>query len=400
MDQLKDVNNSLVEVKNTIYSIQEEYKTISHLENTLGELRKEATKHKQLKSAKENVQNILNVEDLAKKSLQHLEENKLLLAHKCLLDMEKCRNDILEELGNPSEKNHNIDDIKLVEEFFKKIKEIQHILEKNIFVTIKRMLEVSKSYPEQLVTALRIIEREEALDEYWMKKKEESGFAPSDRPKEWRKKSKKTIENVIETIIHGCRIEESDTDDSWFAKHLGNICSRLVQDLSVVKKLCEPCFPPTYKLFEFYVMHVHNVLSAYLKQLLDSNELKGQEFFVLLSWQDTYKSDYFMAHPTVNYDVNKLPELLEETYYNKAVDGHLDYTMKKISFWFQNAMEKNYNEWISNVAPYTIEGYFESSMPNDINTMLIQQVDLNFLRKKLLCEFDINLEFKNSDDFR
>lgn len=113
MDQLNDVKNSLIEVKSTIYSIQEEYKTISHLENTLGELRREATKHKQLKSAKENVQNILNVEDLAKKAHQFIEENKLLFAHKCMFDMEKCRNDILEELGNSSDKNHNIDDIKV-----------------------------------------------------------------------------------------------------------------------------------------------------------------------------------------------------------------------------------------------------------------------------------------------
>jgi hypothetical protein len=184
MHQLKDVAVNLNEVKETIYSIQEEYKTISHLENTLGELRREATKHKQLKSAKENVKNILNVEDLAKQARKHIEENKLLNAHKCLLDMEKCRNDILEELGNPSDKNVNVSDIKviniyfidpqinhktnqsnlilkLVEDFFKEVREIQNLLHNYIFMTIKRMLEVSKSYPEQLVSALRIIEREE-----------------------------------------------------------------------------------------------------------------------------------------------------------------------------------------------------------------------------------------------
>ena len=63
MDQLKDVSHSLTDVKNTIYSIQEEYEKISHLENTLSELRREAAKHKQLKAAKENVKNILNVDE-------------------------------------------------------------------------------------------------------------------------------------------------------------------------------------------------------------------------------------------------------------------------------------------------------------------------------------------------
>ena len=161
MDQLKDVNNSLSDVKKTIFSIQEEYQKISHLENTLSELRKEATKHKQLKAAKENVKNILNVDDLAVQADIYIQQNKLLNAHKCLIDMEKCRNDILEELGPPNDNSNNIADIKLVEEFFKKVKDIQYLLHNNVFATIKRMLDVSKQFPEQLVTAIRIIEREE-----------------------------------------------------------------------------------------------------------------------------------------------------------------------------------------------------------------------------------------------
>lgn len=114
MEQLKEVNDNLLDVRNTIYSIQEEYKTISHLENTLSNLRIEATKHKQLKSAKENVKNILNVDDLAIQANAFIEQNKLLNAHKCLLDMEKCRNDILEELGPPNEKTNNVSDIKVL----------------------------------------------------------------------------------------------------------------------------------------------------------------------------------------------------------------------------------------------------------------------------------------------
>ena len=50
---------------------------------------------------------------------------------------------------------------KLVEEFFKKVKDIQILLRNHVFLTLKRMLDVSKSCPEQLVTSIRIIEREE-----------------------------------------------------------------------------------------------------------------------------------------------------------------------------------------------------------------------------------------------
>ena len=187
------------------------------------------------------------------------------------------------------------------------------------------------------------------------------------------------LNRFFSTRVLGLRIEERDTDDSWFSKHLGNVCARIVPDLEVVKKLCEPCFPPSFKIFDFCIKIVHEVISDYFKQLLDTNQLRGQEYFVLLSWQDTYKSDYFMGYPSLQIDVTKLPDLLEDAYFVRALDEHIDYTRKRISLWFQNAMDKNVKDWIASTTPYTIEGNFESSMPNDINTMLIQQVMSFFL---------------------
>ena len=111
MMQLQEVSKSLNNVRNTIYSIEEEYKTISHLETTLHELRREAYKHKQLKSAKENMKNIIDVDELAEKTNHYLEQNQILLAHQYLVQIEKCRNDILMELGDPTETN--LSDIKV-----------------------------------------------------------------------------------------------------------------------------------------------------------------------------------------------------------------------------------------------------------------------------------------------
>jgi hypothetical protein len=67
----------------------------------------------------------------------------------------------------------------------------------------------------------------------------------------------------------------------------------------------------------------------------------------------------------------------------------MEYTAKRISVWFQNALEKNFNEWLSKVTPFTIEGNFESSMPNDINTMLIQQVMRFYLQLFLFQIFRV-----------
>jgi hypothetical protein len=101
MEQLQNVNESVDNVRGQVYSIEDEYRTISHLETTLHELRLEANRHKQLKSALENVHNVLGVNELAQKARNFIDapdKPQLLHAHKCLLELEKCRNDILAEL--------------------------------------------------------------------------------------------------------------------------------------------------------------------------------------------------------------------------------------------------------------------------------------------------------------
>lgn len=161
MEHLEIVINNTDEIKESINYIHQEYDKISHLERTLSELTKEASKHKQLKSARENVENILNIENLARDAKKHLEENKLLDFHDCLMDMEKCKDELLEELGPADIASNNIADIRLVEEYFKPVKDLQYELKKRLFSIVSDMVKVSKMQPELLVSALRIIEREE-----------------------------------------------------------------------------------------------------------------------------------------------------------------------------------------------------------------------------------------------
>ena len=52
-----------------------------------------------------------------------------------------------------------------------------------------RSFDVVRQDPKHLVTALRIIEREEQLDLYLLAKQKKTGFLPPGRPKYWRNKS-------------------------------------------------------------------------------------------------------------------------------------------------------------------------------------------------------------------
>ncbi len=152
------------------------------------------------------------------------------------------------------------------------------------------------------------------------------------------------------------------------------MCTIFLNDLEITKKFCEPCFPASYKIFAFSVSCINELIGNYLKSLIDENDLGEKEMFVLLSWLDTYKSDYFMGSPKLKLNVSMLPELLDGTYYQKALNSYVENASNTMTKWFQNAMDKHFNEWISE-DPKMFDEY-ESNMPIDINSMLIQQLDL------------------------
>ena len=54
---------------------------------------------------------------------------------------------------------------------------------------VMRSFDIVRQDPTHLVTALRIIEREEQLDLYLLDQQKKTGFLPPGRPKFWRKKS-------------------------------------------------------------------------------------------------------------------------------------------------------------------------------------------------------------------
>lgn len=115
-------------------------------------------------------------------------------------------------------------------------------------------------------------------------------------------------------------------------------------------------------------------MSTYLKSLLDENSLNEKEMFILLSWLETYKSDYFMGSPKLKINVNMLPELIDSTYYQKALNSYFDNASVTMAKWFQNLMDKNFAEWLS--AEPVMADEYESNMSIDVSTMLTQQLDL------------------------
>ena len=105
--------NNVNDIKMTLDLVKEKYKQAQSYDANLGDLKRETRKYLQLKAANENIMNIINVDDLADKAGEYLTRDKLLDAHNCIADMEKCRDEILEEITNGS-RAHDIGDIRVI----------------------------------------------------------------------------------------------------------------------------------------------------------------------------------------------------------------------------------------------------------------------------------------------
>lgn len=88
-------------------------------------------------------------------------QEKLLQAHQLIMEIENSRNYLLLELHRATETDSQAEDIQLVITYFSDYDRLVAHLRQLITFRISRWYDCAISAPEKLVTALRIIEREE-----------------------------------------------------------------------------------------------------------------------------------------------------------------------------------------------------------------------------------------------
>ena len=82
-----------------------------------------------------------------------------------------------------------------------------------------------------------------------------------------------------------------------------------------------------------------------------------------------------MGSPNLRIDTTKLEPLFSDTTYEYLIEKHIEYDRQRVSLWLQNVLEKNSAEWFTKTVPIpNSEGHYESNMPNDINSIIMQQV--------------------------
>ncbi|KAK3088320.1 hypothetical protein FSP39_017467 [Pinctada imbricata] len=374
LNQLQSALQDVYEIKQRMDEIEETYKSIQPLHDKLHEVKTENTRYCQLATAMENLRHIFTVPESVRKTAELIAEGKLLQAHKHLMDLEQSRDDLMFELHKQPQQSPT--DNNTLEKYFKDVLKLSEDLGKQLWVIIQRTLMSVRREPTLIVTALRIIEREERIDAVYIKRKQQTGFMPPGRPKKWQEKCFQIIQQSIESRIEGNQFEDRDSNKMWLVRHLEVTRQLMLEDLKVVKQMLPPIFPPHYNIVKTYVHMYHKALSIHLRELI-SNGLEGNEMVTLLQWVGIYYSPELMKNPALDFDTKELGPLLENNEIDELQNLYLKNMRHNVMEWTKNSLTQDQKDWHRNEHPDADgDGYYSTSLPVIIFQMMEQNLQV------------------------
>ena len=380
--QLDGVRTGLNLLENALTDISEIKSSMSEMEEALGgvpnyweklrDVREENLRHSQLATAKENLKHIFTVPETVAKTLSWIEEGKLLQAHQSLVDLENSRDDLLFELHRL--RHNNTRDRDLLKEYFEAVDDLSLKLEKQLSFILMRAFATVRKNPRELVTALRIIEREEKSDEDSHAKQKQTGFLPPGRPKRWREVCMRKFAESVEHKMEGNQLEDRDDNKMWLVRHLEVIRMVMLEDLRLAKNHLVPVFPQRYNIAQHCISLYHSVVSDRLNNIIEEG-LEGQEYVTVLQWVlNTYPGPELMGAASLNLEKNLVPPLLTDGAVNKLIARYLANMRDNYNSWMTNTIKQEREDWASDKDPeMDFDGFFHTSSP----VIIYQMVDEN-----------------------
>ena len=249
-------------------------------------------KHQKLSKTNAHLKLIFNVPETIKMTENLIKEGKLLQAHKNIMELESTRDDLLFEVFQLAKEEESKDPITQspIYQYFSLVENLVSDLSKQLMTILSRALAASQNSPTELVTSLRIIEREERSDRRCIEQAKKTEFMPPGRPKSWKKLCLAGIRKSIDNRFDSNQLELADkTDKMWLVKHLERMRVLIVEDLIMVKHCLRQCFPPEWNIFKEYIIMYHEATSRTLEQFaLNKNDSRPNECVTLLNWINEY----------------------------------------------------------------------------------------------------------------
>ncbi|NXU91485.1 EX3L1 protein, partial [Xiphorhynchus elegans] len=359
----------------------------------LQQMRTLVEKHVQLASVVQVLPQIFSVHEAFSHTLQLLHGQHLLEAHAELMMVEHLRDDILSQLhlrGLSSAQT-------TVLSYFSGLQQLNETLAKQLWDIVGSSLRLVREDPVLFVTAVRIIEREEKIDDTLLL---EATFLPPGRPKGWRQK----FYHVLQDTIRGAHFQavHMDAEGPGLARHLAALQKGIVSELCVVKDLMVQCVPAHYNILSVCTTTYHQALTSHLQELL-REDLDKQGLFLLLEWAlRVYHSPEMMGHPDLlpEVDVSALGPLMSPELVDQTERRYVVKVKASVVEWMQRTLEVEFKEWFREEEPETDhQGFFQSALPIIVMQMLNENIQVASLITDSLQQKVYNMALEELEAF-
>ncbi|XP_050167394.1 exocyst complex component 3-like protein isoform X2 [Myiozetetes cayanensis] len=359
----------------------------------LQQMRALVEEHVQLASVVQVLPQIFSVQEVFSHTLQLLHGQRLLEAHAELMMVEHLRDDILSQLhlrGLPGAQT-------TVLSYFGGLQQLNETLAKQLWDIVGSSLRLVREDPVLFVTAVRIIEREEKIDDTLLL---EATFLPPGRPKGWRQK----FYHVLQDTIRGARFHGApvDAEGPGLARHLAALQRDIVSELRVVKDLMVQCVPAHYNILSVCTATYHQALASHLQEIL-REDLDKQGLFLLLEWAlHVYHSPEMMGHPDLlpEVDVSALGPLMSSELVDQTERRYVVKVKASVLEWMQRTLEVEFKEWFREEEPETDhQGFFQSALPVIVMQMLNENIQVASLINDSLQQKVYNMALEELEAF-
>jgi len=375
LNQMKQALQEVKEIKESMSDVNRMYTSVGTLSVKMRDIKDITSQHSQLATAMENLKNIFEVPDEVEKARAMLKDGKLLLAHKVLTDLENSRDDLLYEQHKLA--NHSESDVRQLQTYFSEAENLSTELANQLWRVLAKTIQTVRKDPTNITTALRIVEREERTDMKLLQNKEANGFLPPGRPKRWGVKCLEVLKEAVEARVESDVHETREESKMWLVRHLEILRQVIVEDLLVAKFVCRYSFPPSYNIFDKYVIWYHEALSLHLQTLIDEN-LEGNEIISLLRWLNEYHGSQMMGRVEFRLNCDDLPPLLDEDTRTQLIENYYSTTCENLRSWIDNSLKKDVTDWSDqHKEPDTDqEGYKRTDLPVIFFQMIQQTIEV------------------------
>uniref|UniRef100_A0A8V0ZU37 Exocyst complex component 3 like 1 n=1 Tax=Gallus gallus TaxID=9031 RepID=A0A8V0ZU37_CHICK len=359
----------------------------------LQQMRALMAEHVQLASVVQVLPQLFSVHEVFSHTLQLLRGRRLLEAHAELMMMEHLRDDILSQLHLRGLSGAQA----TVLSYFSGLQELNESLAKQLWGIVGSSLQLVREDPVLFVTAVRIIEREEKIDDTLLL---DATFLPPGRPKGWRQKFYHVLQETI-TAAHFNAVR-MDAEGPGLARHLAALQRDIVAELRVVKDLMVQCVPAHYNILSVCTATYHRALSSHLQDIL-REDLDKQALFLLLEWVlRMYPSPEVMGHPDLlpEVDVSSLGPLVSPELVDQTERKYVEKVKASVLEWMQRTLEVEFKEWFREEEPeMDHQGFFQSALPVIVVQMLSENIQVASLITDSLQQKVYNMALEELEAF-